>query len=175
MTRMVHRFQPAVQAFFPKGRLNPAKVSHSPSGGELSAIYPEGTSGTGRPPGDLLITVTHRSLPTYTTEKDIEPRRTLPRRFGPMVACPMTGKGVSAQWKGKDFGLGVLNRLNSDISLQNPIIGSYRVAIRSYSGHSSWILFIHGADSLPLPSLELWHSYQSIASHLLATPIPPKA
>ena len=43
MTRIVYCFQPAIEAFFPTGRLNPAKVSRNSRGGELSTKW-EGIS-----------------------------------------------------------------------------------------------------------------------------------
>lgn len=96
---------------------------------------------------------------------------------------PLVGKVVDLNWKGIDFGLRFIGRMNSDLGwklierlnsdpeLKEPIIKSRKVTIggsviiRARCDHCCWIIAteIHSA-----PSIELWNCYQSIAQHLLA-------
>ena len=75
------------------------------------------------------------------------------------------GRIVDMQWKGEDGGLGIIDRLNSDVSLKGPIMESRGdVEIRAYRPYGCWII----RDKSYLPSGELWNCYQAIARHLLA-------
>ena len=79
-------------------------------------------------------------------------------------------KVVDFKWEGKDFGLGLIDRLSDDVSLNKPILGTIEFEIGAYPEHSCWILLQH---DLLAPSVELWDCYQTIARHLLAISIPP--
>ena len=71
---------------------------------------------------------------------------------------------VDMQWTGEDSGLGIIDRLNSDVSLKSPIMNTGGdVEIRAERPYGCWII----RTSLE-PSEELWHCYQAIAIHLLA-------
>ena len=68
--------------------------------------------------------------------------------------------------KGKDFGLGLIDRLNGDISTKDPRVLSCAVDIRAYPGHGVWII---STETWDRPSEELWSCYQAIAHQLLDT------
>lgn len=84
-------------------------------------------------------------------------------------AFPLTGRIVDLSWKGKDGGLGIIRRLSRDDSLKVPIIESRDIAIGADPEIRCWFLKTQGWHA---PSLVLWRRYQSIAGHLLETPIP---
>ena len=81
---------------------------------------------------------------------------------------PVFGQVIDLQWEGRDFGLGIVGRLNSDISIKRPIMKSGDVTIRAYS--TCWIMTMVCTQPLPEEPLskELWNCYQAIAWHLLA-------
>jgi hypothetical protein len=78
---------------------------------------------------------------------------------------PGVGKAVDLHWRGNDFGLGIINRLNSDVLLKDPITNSHDVKISAHACYGYWII---STDKMRPPSQELWNCYQSIAQHLLA-------
>ena len=82
---------------------------------------------------------------------------------------PLLGEVVDLRWEllweGEDFGLAVINRLNSDFRLKEPIMKSRDVTIDTHGDHSCWIISTKTRDP---PSEELWDCYQKIAQHLLA-------
>lgn len=96
----------------------------------------------------------------------------------PKVRVKITG----VRWKGKDFGLGIVDRLSQDVSVASAIMDGAinpflnvmwpravpRVEIRAYPYRSCWML----ATPTLAPSKQEWDCYQAIARHLLATPIP---
>ena len=69
------------------------------------------------------------------------------------------------RWEGGDLGLAVIERLNSDVQLKQPIIESRGVTIDAHGEHRCWIISTRKRD---VPSEELWNCYQTIARHLLA-------
>ena len=91
----------------------------------------------------------------------LESRRV--RSFG------LFGRAVGLQWKGKDFGLGLANRLNGDLTIAAAMITSRsHLDIRAHPKHGCWILTnIRNGEPL-IPSIEQWACYQAIARHLLA-------
>jgi hypothetical protein len=73
---------------------------------------------------------------------------------------------VALRWRGKDSGLGIIRRLDSDTSINQTIMMSdFELRIRSISDHKCWIISTEFNDIL---SRELWDCYQAIAQHLLA-------
>ena len=78
---------------------------------------------------------------------------------------PLVGKVIDLQWKGKDYGLGIIGRLNSDNSINSPIMRSRDLTISANSEQRGWVLSTKTRDA---PSQELWNCYQVIARHLLA-------
>ena len=82
---------------------------------------------------------------------------------------PIFGKVIDAKWAGKDFGLGLIERLSHDVSL-NTILPTLDFEIGAYPENSCWIILQHDRLS---PSVELWDCYQAIAEALLAMPLPP--
>ena len=84
---------------------------------------------------------------------------------------PLVGKVVDLKWKGEDFGLGLIERLSHDVSLNKQIImDAHDLGIVGYPEHSCWILAV---EDVVAPLKRNWDCYQSIASHLLGTPLPP--
>jgi len=83
----------------------------------------------------------------------------------PKKTFPVLSKVTDLRWKGKDLALGVISRLNSDISIKDPIRRSCDVNIRAHGYHSCWIISTKTRNP---PSMELWNCYQAIAAHLLA-------
>lgn len=88
---------------------------------------------------------------------------------------------VGVRWEGEDYGLGIVQHLNRDLTVAkaikdgqswelvsevNPRDGP--LEIRAYRD-SCWILTVKDALT---PSKQEWDCYQSIASHLLAMPVP---
>ena len=96
---------------------------------------------------------------------------------------PFFGKVVDIRWQGNDCGLGIIDRLNEDSSLKLPIIRDRDVSIEANPRRQCWN---HGPHSKlypdfypvcscldkPVPSRDLWNCYQTIAHHLLETPVP---
>jgi hypothetical protein len=77
---------------------------------------------------------------------------------------PLVGRVVDLQWKGNDFGLGIIERLNNDILIKDLILGSSDVNIYGHRFHQCWTMSTEWSGV----SLELWNCYQAIAHHLLA-------
>ena len=77
---------------------------------------------------------------------------------------PWFGRVVDLRWEGEDLNLGIISRLNSDISLKPPIMRSYDVMIHADGQHGYWII---SAETIEVPSPELWSCYEAIAQHLL--------
>lgn len=92
------------------------------------------------------------------------------------------------EWQGNDLGLGIPNRLNNDDALVGPLLARHfagrPLRIRASHQHGLWTLTVPGGDTTVLPHLfgvdwpqldvpqaEQWHCYQSLARHLLQTPI----
>jgi len=83
---------------------------------------------------------------------------------------PLFGEIVDLRWKGKDAGLGIIGRLNSDASLKRPIMIRHNVYVQGYGKHRCWVISM-SSDWLTewdVPSRDLWACYQGIARHLLA-------
>ena len=77
---------------------------------------------------------------------------------------PVVGRVTDLHWSGNDRGPGIIDRLNSDTSIKQPIMESRDVAIQSHNEHGCWII---STKTREIPSRELWNCYQSIAQHLL--------
>jgi len=81
---------------------------------------------------------------------------------------PLVGGAVDVEWRGKDFGLGIVGRLDGDSSLRNTITQRNNdVEIRAYPDHECWLITESFSFQSP-PTRELWDCYQTIARHLLA-------
>lgn len=78
---------------------------------------------------------------------------------------PLIGNVIDLRWKGKDFGLGIIERLNNDVVIKQPIMRSPGVVLRALRDHNCWLIAVKACDP---PSPELWNCYQAIARHLLA-------
>ena len=87
-------------------------------------------------------------------------------------SVPLFGKVIDLRWKGRDFGLGVIERLGEDVMLKKPIMDTYDLGIEAYPRDGCWIIMVREETA---PSRELWDSYNSIADHLLETPALPAA
>ena len=84
---------------------------------------------------------------------------------------PLIGKVVNLHWKGKDIDLGLIDRLSDDGSLNKLIMYKHDLEIAANPEHSCWIVTV-GAKPRAFLSKDLWDCIQSIARHLLATPVP---
>ena len=104
---------------------------------------------------------------------------------------PIFGKVVDVRWRGKDFGLGVADRLYEDILIRNQLMVSLGVADDTGSGteevlggsigglhvtalpsHECWVISARPSIVLFTPTKQLWDCYCKIAQRLLATPSP---
>ena len=104
---------------------------------------------------------------------------------------PLVGKVTDLRWEGKDFGLGIIDQLACDVSLNRRLIDEraffrYRgLEIGAYPEYSCWILtttyyWEHSGGGvmralgirerkLPAISRELWNCFLTIAQQLLAS------
>ena len=94
----------------------------------------------------------------------------------PLRNFPIFGKTVGWEWKGQDFGLGVITALNEDNSLQRTVmkmqaLSNTPVAISVHVNLRSWVIKGYFFTTT-LATLELWHFCQTIACQLLATDSP---
>ena len=130
------------------------------------AAAPSGPPGEERPSYDY-----------YYTEYGVPDSRLSPihSRCRIMSACvrPTTlfDQASDLHWRGEDFGLGIIDRLDSDISLKQPIMQSCDVTIRALGDQGCWIILTETSDVPKGPSQELWDCYQTIAKHLLSAPL----
>jgi len=83
----------------------------------------------------------------------------------PTLEIESTCKKGNWQWKGTDSGLGIIDRLNGDSSIEYALLqsNSPAIRIRAYPDHICWVISTEWALSE-----ELWNCYQMIARHLLA-------
>jgi hypothetical protein len=83
---------------------------------------------------------------------------------------PVVGDYVDVSWKGNDRRLGIVGRLQSDASLKKQLIDGRvdDLIIQADPKRRAWMLRRTGWQS---PSRELWSCYQTIARHLLETPV----
>lgn len=79
-------------------------------------------------------------------------------------SAPCAGNIADVRWCGKDFGLGLIDRLNGDVSLRQ-LSTEGDVGIVAYPKDGCWILTEKTRSELP--SKELWNCYDAIANHLL--------
>ena len=83
------------------------------------------------------------------------------------------GKVIDIGWKGKDYGLGVIDRLQSDRALRDLATNrSDDVRITALPDEGCWVISYGvwastGAGNHRLPSILTWSSYKAIALHLL--------
>ena len=75
---------------------------------------------------------------------------------------PLFGRVVDLHWKGNDLGLGIIDRLNSDISIKRTLMHTDDVIIRALN----WC-FVISKEKMESPTKEGWNCYQAIAKHLL--------
>lgn len=107
----------------------------------------------------------------YYTDYGIHDSRLEPDSPRPRIesvrikTSPLVGQVVDLRWRGEDFGLGIMGRLNSDVSIKGPIMRSRDVTIQAYSDHKCWTISTETRDR---PSGELWSCYHTMAQHLLA-------
>jgi tetratricopeptide (TPR) repeat protein len=80
---------------------------------------------------------------------------------------PVFGEVVDVHWKGKDCGLGIIDRLNNDVLLKDSIISGPDVEISAHGRYNCWIMATSVGTTGDPPTRELWDCYQRIAQHLL--------
>lgn len=78
---------------------------------------------------------------------------------------PIVGPVVDLHWKGKDSGLGIIDRPNGDILVRQQILRTQGVKICAHGEYRCWTISTWEEDP---PSGHLWNCYQAIARHLLA-------
>ena len=106
---------------------------------------------------------------------DFKVKPTFPKvriRSARVRSVPLVGNILDVRWRGKDFGLGLIDRLNGDVSLRQPMSNAFStgyligdLAIDAYPKNGCWILAERTRSELP--SRELWDCYETLASHLL--------
>lgn len=80
---------------------------------------------------------------------------------------PLIGKGIDLHWEGDELGLAVIECLNSDAQLKQPLVKKRIDVHISADGKSGcWHISIYD-DKPRVPSERLWNCYQRIAQHLL--------
>ncbi len=87
--------------------------------------------------------------------------------------APIFGQIVDSCWKGRPSGLGIINRLNNDLSITTILMSVKKLRIHTddyrdviYGNwYRCWV--IETRTRMP-PSMELWNCYQKIARYLLA-------
>jgi len=111
----------------------------------------------------------------YYTEYGVPDARLGPDSPGTRIktirvkSFPVFGKVIDLRWEGGDYGTGVIDRLNSDHQLKEPIMKSHGVTITAISDYSCWIISTETeTETGDTPSRELWNCYEAIAQHLLA-------
>jgi len=115
---------------------------------------------------------------------------------------PLIGKVVDLRWKGKGFGLRIVNRLNNDLQLKSPIVSVMKSRARAsvWGSLIALILSCIGGETMSISSRddvtiraqpdhrcwiistnwlssiseELWNCYQAIAQHLLIEQPPTR-
>lgn len=81
---------------------------------------------------------------------------------------PLFGKVIDCRWEGEDFGLGIIDRFNSEVSIREGLTNAYDLEIKANPAHSCWVLSPPDGRE-PSVDRELWNCYQVIAQHLLET------
>lgn len=84
---------------------------------------------------------------------------------------PLFGRPIGVRWKGRDYGLRVVDYLRQDGSLTNVVMDGVELEIRSVPARGWWTLEAGVCDKPPYPSCREWACYQAIAQHLRAIPI----
>jgi len=81
---------------------------------------------------------------------------------------PLLGPVTGLRWEGDDFGLGIIDRLNNEISVHSPIKSNHDLTIEADPAHGCWIMFekVYWGQGHPMDKT-LWDCYQSIAQQLL--------
>ncbi len=105
-------------------------------------------------------------LESYDTEYGVPDSRSLPEvrvRSIRVKTAPVFGKVVGVRWQGKDGGLGIADRLQSDAELSHVLERTPEVFVHHFHKHNCWII---GHDGTSLTA-ERWRCYQAIARHLL--------
>jgi len=97
---------------------------------------------------------------TYYTEYGIPDSRLGPEF--PPVYIPATRKKTTLVWRGEDYGLGVISRLNSDHQLK-----SRNVTIDAIGNYGCWIISTFSKNACVVPLRQEWNYYEIIASHLM--------
>ena len=88
------------------------------------------------------------------------------------------GRVIGVRWEGEDFGLGIVKHLSENVLVTKAVLESHSdytspyqtFEIHAYPDRGCWILTV---GYVLAPSRQEWECYQSIASHLLAMPLPP--
>ena len=80
-------------------------------------------------------------------------------------------------WDGDDSGLGIISRLDDDTSIDFALTDGPNLEIRDHPDDGCWLISTHetkgflSKDPQVRVSTQLWECYQTIARHLLATPL----
>ena len=76
---------------------------------------------------------------------------------------PVIGSVTDVWWWGEDFGLGIIDRLNSNASIKLPMMAGPDLHIRT--AHGLWIM---STQTRKIATGELFNCYERIATHLLS-------
>jgi len=120
------------------------------------------TTSSGQPGGESTSYYTDYGIPDFRLGPDLSRLRIHSVRI---KTFPLIGKVIDLQWKGKDYGLGIIGHLSSDDSIKPPMMRGRDVKISTNSDHRCWIL---STKTWQAPSKELWECYQTIGRHLVA-------
>jgi hypothetical protein len=87
--------------------------------------------------------------------------------------APIFGQIVDSRWRGRPSGLGIVDRLNNDLSITPVLMNVKQIRIHTddYRGviYGNWYrCWVIETRTRKPPSMELWNCYQKIARYLLA-------
>ena len=95
------------------------------------------------------------AVPVSTVPSNVKIKMAVIRKF------PLVGPIIDRRWKGKDYGLGIIGRLNGDsLMKQRALIG---VEIR---GHPRHLCFTVTHENVEVTK-EMWDFYQAITAHII--------
>jgi hypothetical protein len=78
---------------------------------------------------------------------------------------PLVGRIKDIRWEGEELNLGIISRLNDDISLKYPIMKSHDLSITANGKYGCWVI---STETRKIPTADLWSCYEAIAQHLRA-------
>ena len=80
-------------------------------------------------------------------------------------------RGEYVRWKGKDCGSGLKGRLEGASSIRDLVTARDDHEIEAHPKHGCWTISVRTWNDWIPPSKPAWTHYQTLAGHLLDTPI----